>query len=104
MKTTTQTQVTHYEVQKKRREALLEEWRGYHKTVMHRADVETMDVPSRRMRGGVYAGRDGDRPTAGDRQQARHLPDTPRPSRAASREAGGTPGSALSTGWRRCCR
>lgn len=63
MKTTTQTQVTHYEVQKKRRMALLEEWRGYHKTVIHRADVEMMDVPSRRMKRGVFAGRDGDRPT-----------------------------------------
>ncbi len=27
MKTTTSTQVTHYEIQKKRRESLLEEWR-----------------------------------------------------------------------------
>jgi mannose-6-phosphate isomerase-like protein (cupin superfamily) len=63
VKTTTQTQVTHYEIQKKRRESLLEEWRGYHKTVLHRADVKMMDVPSRRMRRGVFAGRDGDRPT-----------------------------------------
>ncbi len=46
MKTTTQTQVTHYEVQKKRRESLLEEWRGYHKTVIQRADVEMHDVPA----------------------------------------------------------
>lgn len=63
MKTTTQTQVTHYEIQKKRREALLEEWRGYQKTVLKRADVVMHDDPHRRMRRGVYAGLDGDRPT-----------------------------------------
>ena len=63
MKTTTSTQVTHYEVQKKRRAALLEEWRGYHKTVIRRADVEMVEVPSRRMRRGVFAGWDADRPT-----------------------------------------
>jgi len=63
MKTTTSTQVTHYEVQKKRRETLLEEWRGYHKTVLKRADVTMFDDPLRRTRRGVYAGWDGDRPT-----------------------------------------
>jgi len=63
MKTTTSTQVTHYEVQKKRRESLLEEWRGYHKTVLKRADVVMHDDPYRRARRGVYAGWDGDRPT-----------------------------------------
>ena len=63
MKTTTSTQVTHYEVQKKRRNALLEEWRQYHKAVVRRADVQMVDVPSRRMRRGVYMGWDGDRPT-----------------------------------------
>ena len=63
MKTTTQTQVTHYEIQKKRRESLLDEWRGYHKTVLKRADVVMHDDPHRRMRRGVYAGYDGDRPT-----------------------------------------
>ena len=59
MKTTTSTQVTHYEIQKKRRESLLEEWKGYHKKVIRRADVQMVDVPSRRMRRGVYAGWDG---------------------------------------------
>ncbi len=63
MKTTTHTQVTHYEIQKERREALLEEWRGHHKTVLKRADVVMHDDPHRRMRRGVYAGMDGDRPT-----------------------------------------
>jgi len=63
VKTTTSTQVTHYEVQKKRRESLLEEWRGYHKTVLKRADVVMHDDPYRRARRGVYAGWDGDRPT-----------------------------------------
>lgn len=63
MKTTTSTQVTHYEVQKKRRELLLEEWRGYHKKVLKRADVRMFDDPHRRTRRGVFAGWDGDRPT-----------------------------------------
>lgn len=63
MKTTTSTQVTHYEIQKKRRESLLEEWRGYHKTVIRRSDVQLVEVPSRRTRRGVYVGRDGDRPS-----------------------------------------
>lgn len=63
MKTTTSTQVTHYEVQKRRRESLLEEWRNYHKTVIKRSDVTLVDAPSRRTRRGVYAGWDGDRPT-----------------------------------------
>ena len=59
MKTTTHTQVTHYEVQKKRRASLIEEWRGYHKTILKRADVVMHDDPHRRMRRGVFAGRDG---------------------------------------------
>ncbi|HXG40579.1 MAG TPA: hypothetical protein VNJ28_06520, partial [Candidatus Limnocylindrales bacterium] len=63
MKTTTSTQVTHYEVQKKRRESLLEEWRRYRKTVIKRADVRLVDAPARRTRRGVYVGRDGDRPS-----------------------------------------
>jgi gentisate 1,2-dioxygenase len=63
MKTITTTQTTHYEIQKKRRESLLDEWKRYHKTVLHRKDVVMQDVPSRRMRRGVFAGRDGDRPT-----------------------------------------
>jgi gentisate 1,2-dioxygenase len=63
MNTTTSTQVTHYEVQKKRRAALLEEWRGYHKGVIRGADVALVDAPARRTRRGVYVGRDGDRPS-----------------------------------------
>ncbi|MFO1539018.1 MAG: cupin domain-containing protein [Chloroflexota bacterium] len=63
MKTTTSTQVTHYEVQKKRRESLLAEWRGYHKTVLKRDGVVMHDDAHRRTRRGVYAGWDGDRPT-----------------------------------------
>lgn len=63
MKTTTSTQVTHYEIQKKRRETLLEEWRGYHKTIIKRSDVTLQESPARRGRRGVYAGWDGDRPT-----------------------------------------
>lgn len=63
MKTSATTGVTHYEVQKERRESLLEEWRRYRKAVIKRKDVLMRDVPARRMRSGVYAGKDGDRPT-----------------------------------------
>jgi gentisate 1,2-dioxygenase len=63
VKTTTQTQVTHYEIQKKRRSDLLEEWKGYHKTIVKRSDVVMHDAPGTRTRRGVYAGWDGDRPT-----------------------------------------
>src|SRR3954447_12976736 len=63
MKTTTQTQVTHYEIQKKRRADLLEEWRGYHRTLVKRSDIVMLDSPGTRTRRGVYAGWDGDRPT-----------------------------------------
>ncbi len=63
MKTTTSTQVTHYEVQKARRNSTLAEWRGYHQTIVKRADVQLVDVPSHRTRRGVYMGWDGGRPT-----------------------------------------
>jgi gentisate 1,2-dioxygenase len=63
MKTVTTTGLTHYEIQKTRRESLLEEWRGYHKVVVKRSDVKVVDDPHRRMRRGVYVGRDGDRPS-----------------------------------------
>jgi gentisate 1,2-dioxygenase len=63
VKSRTRTRVTHYEVQKKRRESLLEEWRRYHKTVVRREDVKLVDVPARRMRRGVYVGPDGDAPS-----------------------------------------
>ena len=39
MKTTTTTKTTHYEIQNKRRESLLDEWKGYHKNVLKRKDV-----------------------------------------------------------------
>src|SRR5712691_2938878 len=42
---------------------ILDEWKGYHKNVLRRKDVVMHDVPSRRIRSGVYAGYDGDRPT-----------------------------------------
>lgn len=56
-------QESHYKIQKERRESLLAEWKGYHKTVIKRKDVVMHDVPTRRMRSGVYVGWHGDRPT-----------------------------------------
>src|ERR1700754_3762179 len=58
----TSTEVTHYHIQKKRRAAFVEEWRGYQKTVMALADVEMVET-DRGTRGGVYCGEAGDRPT-----------------------------------------
>jgi gentisate 1,2-dioxygenase len=58
----TTTKATHYEVQKTRRAAFIEEWRGYQKTVVALEDVE-MQETARGTRVGVYVGADGDRPT-----------------------------------------
>jgi gentisate 1,2-dioxygenase len=54
--------LTHYQVQRSRRAALIEEWRGYQKTVMRLADVR-MEPTAPGVRRGVYTGMDGDRPT-----------------------------------------
>jgi quercetin dioxygenase-like cupin family protein len=60
----TQTSVTHYEVQNKRRAAVVEEARRNRPApVIHLADAPLEDNPARRMRRGVYLGADGGRPT-----------------------------------------
>ena len=56
------TKATHYQVQKSRRAALIEEWRGYQKSVVRLADVR-MEQTAPGIRRGVYTGMDGDRPT-----------------------------------------
>lgn len=63
-KSITTTGVTHYEVQKKRRSDLIEDARAHRLPgVIKPGDVKLEDSPSRRMRRGVYAGPDSDRPT-----------------------------------------
>ncbi len=62
MATWTTTKLTHYHVQKQRRAALTEEWRGYRKTVVRLGDV-VMHQTAPGVRRGVYVGVDGDRPT-----------------------------------------
>lgn len=59
----TQTGVTHYEIQKKRRAAVVEEWRQYRTAIVRADEVVLEDCPSRRMRRGSYMGADGRRPT-----------------------------------------
>ena len=59
----TQTQVTHYEIQKKRRASKIEEWRNYWKTVITPDQVEMAWSPLRREKRGVFASADGGRPT-----------------------------------------
>lgn len=63
MKSVTTTGGSHYDIQKKRRADLIEEWRQYRRTIVRRADVTLVDDPLRRARRGVYVGRDGDRPS-----------------------------------------
>jgi gentisate 1,2-dioxygenase len=60
----TQTGTTHYDVQKKRRSAVVEEARRHRPApVIHAGDVGYEDNPGRRMRRGIYLGEDGGRPT-----------------------------------------
>lgn len=63
MKSVTTTQASHYDIQKKRRAAFLEDWRQHWNTIVQRDDVAMIEAPERRERRGVYVGRDGDRPT-----------------------------------------
>jgi gentisate 1,2-dioxygenase len=63
MQSVTRTQVSHYDVQKKRRREHLDEWRRNRKGVIRRADVQLADSPLRRMKRGVYVGADGQRPS-----------------------------------------
>jgi len=60
--TRTQTKVTHYETQKRRRGVFLDEWRKYRQTVVKQADVQMFETHPG-VRHGVYMGTDGDRPT-----------------------------------------
>jgi len=62
MATRTTTKLTHYHVQRQRRAALAEEWRGYHRTVVRLEDVVVHETAPG-VRRGVYTGTDGDRPT-----------------------------------------
>lgn len=58
----TDTQATHYHVQKSRRSAFLDEWRAQRRTgVVHARDVELHETP-RGSRVGVYGGVDGAAP------------------------------------------
>jgi gentisate 1,2-dioxygenase len=62
MASRTTTETTHYHVQKRRRAAFLDEWKGYQKTVRRAGEV-VLSLTARRTRVGVYTGIDGDQPT-----------------------------------------
>lgn len=63
-KSITTTGVTHYEVQKKRRADLIQNARAHRLPgVIKPGQVKLEESPGRRMRRGVYAGPDSDRPT-----------------------------------------
>ncbi|MQA81415.1 MAG: cupin domain-containing protein [Streptosporangiales bacterium] len=58
-KSVTQTQLTHYEIQKQRRARVVEEWRNYRTCLIRGADVVLEECPATRTRRGVYMGADG---------------------------------------------
>lgn len=62
MATRTTTKVSHYWVQRQRREEFIKNWRANRHTVVHLEEVHLVPTP-RRTRQGVYLGADGDRPT-----------------------------------------
>lgn len=59
----TRTGSTHYEVQLRRRKAVVDEARKHRTTVVRASDVVMEDMPSRGTRRGVYMGVEGGRPT-----------------------------------------
>lgn len=61
MSSPTDTVVSHYEVQKSRRDKFIDEWRNNHHTVVKAQDVE-LHKTKRGLSTGVYLGKDGDRP------------------------------------------
>lgn len=62
-RTVVQTETTHYEIQKKRRAAVLEEARQHRQFLIRGDDVVLQDSPGTRTKRGVYMSADGDRPT-----------------------------------------
>jgi gentisate 1,2-dioxygenase len=58
----TTTKVSHYQVQKQRRAALIEQWRRYQRALVRLPEVVMWETAPG-MRRGVYTGVDGDRPT-----------------------------------------
>lgn len=60
----TRTDATHYEVQLRRRKAVLDEARQHRTTVVRASDVVMEDMPSRGSRRGVYLGTDAGRPAS----------------------------------------
>lgn len=59
----TNTGVTHYEIQKTRRAKVVEDWRKHRETIIHSSEVSFEYSDVRRMRRGVAMGADGFRPT-----------------------------------------
>jgi gentisate 1,2-dioxygenase len=58
----TTTAMTHYDIQQKRRKAIVEEGRAHQQFIVRKGDVELVQT-ARGFRTGVYMGKDGDRPT-----------------------------------------
>ena len=62
MTTKTVTGLTHYDVQMRRRRAVVDDARAHRKYIVRRSDVELLETP-RGIRTGCYVGVDGDRPS-----------------------------------------
>jgi gentisate 1,2-dioxygenase len=58
----TTTAMTHYDIQQRRRKAIVEEGREHQQFIVRKKDVE-LQKTARGVRTGVYMGKDGDRPT-----------------------------------------
>lgn len=58
----TTTAMTHYDIQQRRRRAIVEEGREHQQFIVRKKDVE-LQKTARGFRTGVYMGKDGDRPT-----------------------------------------
>lgn len=58
----TTTAMTHYDIQQRRRKAIVEEGREHQQFIVRKGDVELVKT-ARGFRTGVYMGKDGDRPT-----------------------------------------
>ena len=58
----TQTAMTHYDIQQRRRNKIVEDGRETQRMIVRKNEVELIET-ARGVRTGVYMGKDGDRPT-----------------------------------------
>ncbi len=69
----TKTSTSHYEIQKKRRQKFIEDWRDTYRTVVHGNEI-TPQQTSRGILSGIYLGKDGDSPVRTVDAKANEVP------------------------------